>query len=226
VGRRFKYNANDSVWTTVVGVVRHVVPRKISTNHQTAEVFFALAQRGDRNLTVALRTTSDPSSLVRQVQAAMQGIDRELPLAEVEAMTSSVWNRMFEARVYGTQFALFGLAALVLAGIGLYGVVSYSVAQRTHEMGIRMALGAGQRAIVRLVVHDSARLVGIGVALGIPAAFGLAQLLRGALFGVQPTDVATFVGIPLFLVAVSLVAAFVPARRASRVDPAVALRND
>ncbi|MEP7348049.1 MAG: ABC transporter permease, partial [Gemmatimonadaceae bacterium] len=162
VGRRFKSSPTDSLWTTVVGVVRHVVPRKVSSNRQTAEVFFALAQRGDRNLTVALRTTSDPSALVRQVQAAMQRIDRELPLAEVEPMTLSVWNRMFEARVYGIMFAAFGMAALVLAGIGLYGVVSYSVAQRTHEMGIRMALGAGQRAIVRLVVSDSARLVGIG----------------------------------------------------------------
>ncbi len=226
VGRRFKDRANDTLWTTVVGVVRHVVPRKLSDDHETAEVFFPLAQRGDRSLTVAVRTTSDPSSLVRPVQEAMLRIDRELPLAEVEPMTLSVWNRMFEARVYGTQFATFGLAALVLAGIGLYGVVSYSVAQRTHEMGIRMALGAGQRAIVHLVVTDSARLVGIGVALGIPAAFVLAQLLRGALFGVQATDLSTFVGIPLFLVAVSLVAAFVPARRASRVDPAVALRND
>lgn len=226
VGRRFKDGASDTLWNTVVGVVRHVVPRKISDNRQTAEVFFSLAQRGDRNLTALVRTTSDPSTLVRPVQEAMLRIDRELPLAEVEPMSQSVWNRMFEARVYGLMFAAFGLAALVLAGIGLYGVVSYSVAQRTHEMGIRMALGAGQRAIVRLVVSDSARLVGAGVVLGVPAAFGLAQLLRGALYGVQTTDVATFVGIPLFLVAVSLVAAFVPARRASRVDPAVALRND
>ena len=226
VGRRFKDGANQTLWTTVVGVVRHVVPRKLSDNRQAAEVFFPLAQRGHPNLTIAVRTARDPSSLVRPVQAAIRRIDRELPLAAIEPMTLSVWNRMFEPRVYGTMFAAFGLAALVLAGIGLYGVVSYSVAQRTHEMGIRMALGAGQRAIIRLVVSDSARLVGIGVAIGIPAAFGLAQLLRSSLFGVQTTDVATFVGIPLFLVAVSLLAAFVPARRASRVDPAVALRND
>lgn len=226
VGRRFKIDRNDSLWTTVVGVVRHVVPRKVSDDHQTAEVFFPLAQRMDRTLTIAVRTTADPSSLIRQVQAAVQRIDRDLPLSEVEPMTRSVWNRMFEARVYGIMFAAFGAAALVLAGIGLYGVVSYSVAQRTQEMGIRMALGAGQRAIVRLVVGDSARLVGTGVALGIPAAFGLAQLLRGSLYGVQSTDLNTFFGIPLFLIVVSLVAAFVPARRASRVDPAVALRSD
>ncbi|MBV6522335.1 MAG: hypothetical protein MNPFHGCM_02483 [Gemmatimonadaceae bacterium] len=226
IGQRFKTRPGDSVWTTVVGVVRHVVPRKIVEDRLTTEIFLALAQQPDRALTIAVRSDRNPSSVVHQVAAAVRRVDRELPLAEVEPMTRSIWNRMFEPRVYGIMFAAFGLAALILAGIGLYGVVSYTVARRIQEMGIRIALGAGQQAIVRLVVADCARLIAAGVALGLPAAFVLARLLRGTLYHVETSDVTTFVGIPLFLVIVSIVAAWAPARRASRVDPAVALRAD
>ncbi len=226
VGHRFKEHPNDSSWITVVGVVRHLVPRKVTEDRRTPEMFLPLAQRRVRNLTAAIRSTQSPSVLVQPMQAAMRRVDPDLPVSMVEPMAKTTWNRMFESRVYGIMFATFGIAALVLAGIGLYGVISYAVAQRTHEMGIRMALGAGRGAIVRLVLSGSSRLVALGVLLGVPAAFGLSQLLRGALYGVQSTDPVTFVGIPVFLVLVALLASFIPARRASRVDPSVALRSD
>jgi putative ABC transport system permease protein len=124
------------------------------------------------------------------------------------------------------MFTIFAAAALLLATIGLYGVMSYLVAQRQQEMGIRMALGATGGDVTRLVLRGAAQLVAVGLAIGLPLAIGLSQLLRGALYGVSATDPLTLVGIPLLLSAVALLASWMPARRATRVDPAMALRAD
>jgi putative ABC transport system permease protein len=133
---------------------------------------------------------------------------------------------MFEPRVYGFMFSIFAASALVLAVIGIYGVMAYSVAQRTHEFGVRLALGAQRRDVLLLVLRAGARLVVIGLAIGVPSAFAMGRGLRGLLYGVRPGDPATFIGIPVLLGIVALLASTVPARRATRVAPIVALRND
>jgi len=123
------------------------------------------------------------------------------------------------------MFAIFAGTALLLASIGLYGVMSYAVSQRTHELGVRMALGARREDVLGLVLGGALRLIGIGLLIGVPAALGLSQLLRGALYGVSATDPLTFILIPAVLASVALAATYVPARRATRVDPATALRS-
>ena len=168
----------------------------------------------------------DPAALIPAVRAAVRTLDPDLPLAQVASMEAVVKDRMFQPRVYGTMFALFAAIALLLAMIGLYGVMSYLVAQRTSELGIRMALGATARDVTRLVLGGAVRLLVVGLGLGIPAALGLAQLLRGVLYGVSATDPLTMLGIPLFLSLVALLASAIPARRAARVDPAIALRRE
>jgi len=134
--------------------------------------------------------------------------------------------RMFESRVYGVMFAVFALVALLLASVGLYGVMSYTVAQRTHEVGVRIALGALPGDVIRMMVRRGARLIGIGLAIGVPAAFLLARVLRGALYGVSASDPVTFAGIVALLTGVALAASWLPARRAARVEPMVALRTE
>jgi putative ABC transport system permease protein len=135
-------------------------------------------------------------------------------------------ERMFEPRVYGLMFSIFAVSALVLAVIGIYGVMAYSVAQRTHEFGVRIALGAQPRDVLLLVLRAGVRLVIIGLAIGVPAAFAMGRGIGGLLYGVKPGDPLTFIGIPLLLGAVALLASTVPARRATKVEPIVALRND
>jgi ABC-type antimicrobial peptide transport system permease subunit len=209
----------------MVGVVKHVVMRDVTetVQPQTLQPMTAGA-RGTR--WYALRVAGDPATLIPAVRATMRALDPDLPLAQLAAMDAVVKDRMFQPRVYGSMFALFATIALVLAMIGLYGVMSYLVAQRTSELGIRMALGATARDVSRLVLGGAAQMLVLGLGIGIPAALGLAQLLRGALYGVSTTDPITMIGIPVFLSLVALLASAIPARRASRVDPAIALRSE
>jgi putative ABC transport system permease protein len=163
---------------------------------------------------------------VSAVRPTIAGVDRDLPVCTLRSMHDAILDLMFEGRVYGAMFAVFGLAALLLASVGLYGVVSFGVSQRTQEVGVRMALGALPRDVLGLVLGGSARMLAVGILLGVPAAIGLAQVLRGSLYGISATDPVTFIAIPVLLSAVALVASWIPARRATRVDPVVALRAE
>jgi putative ABC transport system permease protein len=175
---------------------------------------------------IVVRTAGDPTSVVSAVRGEIRRMDGDLPVGRVRSMPQVIREEMFEGRVYGLMFGMFAVAALFLASIGLYGVMAYSVAQRTHEIGVRMALGAQPGDVLRLVVRNGARLTMFGLLIGVPAALGLSQLLRGMLFGVSPTDPLTFVGISTLLTAVALLASYIPARRATRVDPVTALRSE
>jgi ABC-type antimicrobial peptide transport system permease subunit len=172
-----------------------------------------------------VRTNGDPAALMPSVRTAVWSVDDTLPITRVQTL-----DHVKSAATAAQQFnlllvGLFGVLALVLAAVGLYGVTAYHVSQRTRELGIRVALGAKRPALVRLVLAHSARLTLIGVAIGTIAALALTQVMTTLLFGVSARDPMTFVGVAVVLVAVSLVASFVPARRATRVDPVVALRT-
>jgi len=226
IGRRFKLeNPNDSVWVTVVGVVGDVVQREVRLE-QRAQIYVPHAQNPWRTMSLVVRTNGSPAAIAPAVRRAIRAFDKDLPVGRVQPMPQVVRERMFQPRVYGMMFGVFAAAALLLASVGLYGVMAYTVAQRTHEIGVRMSLGAQPRDVLRLVVRHGAGLAALGVAIGLPAAFGLARLLRGMLYGVSSSDPATFAGISLFLAAVALTASYLPARRAAQVDPMVALRSE
>jgi putative ABC transport system permease protein len=160
------------------------------------------------------------------VRRELRAFDKDLPVSRMFTLDDVVRRRMFQPRVYGAMFAVFAASALLLASVGLYGVMAHAVAQRTHEIGVRVALGASSRDVLRLIMRQGVRLVLVGLVIGVPAALALASVLRGALYGVSTRDPITFLGIPILLASVALVASYVPARRATRVDPAEALRSE
>lgn len=218
----------DTVPSTIVGVVGDIVVLQLNDRSPTraAQLYVPIDQAGARAMTIVVRSAGNPAALIPAFRAAVAATDPELPVSRLFTMATVIRNRWFQERVFGAMFAVFGVAALILASIGLYGVMAYTVSQRVQEVGVRMALGARPRDVLTLVMAGGARLLGTGLALGVPAALGLAQLLRGSLYGISATDPVTFVGISLALATVALVATFVPARRATRVDPMIAMRAE
>jgi predicted permease len=173
-----------------------------------------------------LRATGDPTALVKEVRAAVAEADNNLPLFEVRTQTAQIEQTLFKERLMARFSSLFGLLALALACIGLYGLLSYEVARRTRELGIRMALGAQKRDLMRLVVRRGLLLSIIGTIIGIGASMAVTRLMVSVLFSVRPNDPATIAGVSLLLVLVALAACLIPARRAMRTDPMVALREE
>jgi ABC-type antimicrobial peptide transport system permease subunit len=172
-----------------------------------------------------VRTTGDPNGLAEPVRAAVRQIDPNLPLQNVTTQADQLETRFAQERLFATAYSLFGALALLLACVGLFGLMSYNVARRTNEIGIRMALGAERLAVVRMVLGESMRLVVIGLALGLIAALASGRLVKTVLFQLAPTDVATFAAAIALVFGVSLIAGYLPARRASLVDPMVALQR-
>jgi putative ABC transport system permease protein len=173
-----------------------------------------------------VKSGADPAALTSAIREAVHSIDKDQPIFAIVTMKQLVSDSVATRRMTLVLLGLFSGLALILGAIGIYGVISYSVAQRTHEIGIRMALGAPRGDVFRLVVGQGLKLAGIGIAIGIVAAFGLARLMSSLLYGVSTTDFETFVGVAILLVFVALLACYVPARRAMRVDPIVALRYE
>jgi putative ABC transport system permease protein len=169
---------------------------------------------------------ADPLSLATAVRNEVSKLDPGLPVTKVSTMEQRVATAMAPPRFRTTLIALFAAVALILACVGIYGVISYSVTQRTHEIGIRIALGAQRRNVLQLVLGQGALLAVIGVMLGLGGAFALTRLMASLLFGVTPTDAAIFTAVPLGLTAIALLASYLPARRATKVDPLVALRYE
>jgi predicted permease len=177
-------------------------------------------------MTLLARTDRDPLSLVNDVATAVHSIDPELPLADVRTMEEVVDATLARPRTVAVLLTAFALMALVLAGVGVYGVMAYSVAQRTQEIGVRMALGATPRSVFQLVIGQALRLIGVGVVAGVLAASGLTRLLETLLFETEPLDLWTFVATAVVLVGVATLASYVPARRGTRVSPVDALRAE
>jgi putative ABC transport system permease protein len=166
----------------------------------------------------------DPMGLVAGVRSSVAGLDRDLPLYNVRTLKQMVAESLGRERFGLLLIAIFAGLALLLAGVGVYGVLAYSVTQRTHEIGVRLALGASRRDVLRLIAGQGMKLVLVGVSIGLLAAFALTRLMTGLLYGVSPTDTVTFVSVSALLAVVALAACYVPARRATKVDPMVALR--
>jgi putative ABC transport system permease protein len=177
-------------------------------------------------LSWAVRTSNDPSSLSAAIQREIMAVDGQLPISKIRTMEQVVSESTARQNFNMLLLSIFAGLALLLAAIGIYGLMSYTVEQRTQEIGIRMALGAGRGDMLKLIVRQGMLLAGIGVAIGLAAAFGLARLLASLLFGVKTTDPGTYAGVALVLIAVALFASYVPARRATKIDPLIALRYE
>jgi ABC-type antimicrobial peptide transport system permease subunit len=175
---------------------------------------------------VVVRTKADPRALAPALSALVWGIDPNQSFFDVRAMEDRVATILWHQRAAGWLFAAFAVLALVLAASGLYAVLSYAVSQQTRELGVRIALGASRRDVIALVLSRTMLLVAGGLAAGLAGAVTIGRLIGGLLFGVAATDVWTFVAVPLLLAFVAAVAAYLPARRATRIDPLIALRSD
>jgi predicted permease len=210
---------------TVVGVVPTGKYQRLGED-PLAYMYLDQRQFWHGDFTMNLRTRGDPLSVAQFIRDEFTALDPNLPLTNVRTMNNILGTALLPARLAGATLGIFGLLGLVLASVGMYGVMSFSVAQRTREIGIRMALGARQDAVLGLVVRQGMTLVGVGIAIGLVGAFGVSRLLRTLLYGASATDPLTFIGVPVLLGVVALLAVLVPARRASTVDPVVALRGD
>ena len=212
-------------WLTVVGLVGDVRAAALS-KEPASQAYWPQLQRPFGEVALVLRTSRPPALLVPPVREAVQALDRELPLDRVQALETVVAASLAGSRVKTLLIGVFGALALLLAAVGIYGLVSYTVAQRTHEIGIRVALGAGHRAVQGMVIGQGMGLVAAGLAAGLALAWAAAGLVADQLFEVSATDPLTWAGVPLVLAAVALLANWLPARRATRVDPLETLRAE
>ena len=222
VGKRVRWS---STWLTIVGVVGNVKQFGLDAP-APPEIYTHFDQGPPYNPLLVIRTAADPAAIAAAARAQLRAAEPGLVIYRVETMESLVSASVAERRLNMWLMGAFAALAAVLAGIGIYGLMSYTVAQRTHEIGIRMALGAGREDVFRLVLGNAGRLAALGLVIGLGGALALSRLLRSVLFGVRSTDPLTFVGVALILAVVALLASYIPARRATRVDPMVALRYE
>jgi putative ABC transport system permease protein len=229
LGRRVKPGGNNpqNTWFTVVGVVEDVKNAALDKPAQT-ELFISYRQLGfvSRTLYLAVRSNHDPTTLISAVRGALREVDPSLPLSQVRTMDEVMEAVRSRPKFLTTLLGIFSTVALVLAAVGLYGVISYSVTRRTTEFGVRMAMGAQPGDVLKLVLGQGLMLAGVGVVAGAAGALLLTRLIRGLLFGVSAFDPLTFLSMAALLAAVTMLACLIPARRATRVDPLVALRYE
>ena len=231
IGKRIYFGnaaATDSTkYITIVGVVGHTKHEGLDAAPRV-QLYLDESQAAFSNSTmqVAVRTSGDPLTYVAAIRNAIHEIDHDIPMSKVNTLEVQVANSMGQRRLSTVLLGVFAGLALLLASIGIYGVMSYTVAQRTRELGVRVALGASRPSVLGLVMRQGMTITLIGVAIGLAGAFGLTRLIAAQLFAVKATDPATFVTVTLVLVAVAVAATLVPALRATRIDPLTALREE
>jgi putative ABC transport system permease protein len=228
IGKRITFDANpdpESQWETVIGVIGHAAHEGLDAGPRV-QIYRAYAQRPRPSMAIAIRTEGPPLLALPAVRTALAEVDPQMPLASPMAMETLIENSVGRRRLAVVLLSLFAGLGLALAATGIYGVMSYDVAQRTQELGVRMALGAARRDLLRLVLSRGARLAGAGVLLGVAGSLALTRAIESQLFGVRATDVPTFAAVAMLLAGVGLVATLVPAMRAMRLDPVRALRQE
>jgi predicted permease len=227
IGKRLKQGDTGSPdpWLTVVGVVSHVRYRTLEAASRTT-LYRPHAQDTREAMSLTIRTTLDPSVMANAVQRTASALDPDQPMYKVRTMNQLLAESIARRRLAMSLLVVFAACALLLAAIGLYGVMSYAVTQRTHEIGIRVALGASRAQVVRMILGQSLAITGAGILIGLLGAAGVARAVSNMLFGVQPGDPLTFAAVAVCLALVGLTASYIPARRASAVDPAISLRNE
>ena len=227
LGKRVSFGCEESenLCRTIVGVVGDIRQESI-TDKLTPEMYVPFAQMHMNGVTLLVRTNSDPLALAQSVRNEVLAIDKNQPIYDVKTLAQRVNDAVAVSRSLMVLFAAFALLALVLGAVGIYGIVSYSVTQRTHEIGIRMALGARAANVLSLIMKNGLTLVLTGIVIGVASAFGLTRFLATLLFGIEPTDSVTFVIVSAMFFVIAMLAALIPAMRATRVDPLVALRDE
>lgn len=224
IGKRFKFFGDD-FQSEVVGVVRNSDSVNLGEDPRPL-AYLPLSQSYAAFVTLIVRTDGDPKTVLATVRREVQALDPNLPLVAVSPISEVLDQVLWAPRMGAALLAVFGLLALVLAAVGIYGVLAYSVSQRTHEIGLRMALGAQRGDVLKMIVRQGMTLTLIGVVVGLAVAFLVTRFMESLLYGVAATDPLTFTGVSLVLAAVALLATFIPARRATRVDPMIALRHE
>jgi predicted permease len=225
IGKRFNFRGPDNPWWEIVGVVPDGKYNSLGETPKPA-VFTPLFRDYEANVTLVARTRADPRATLKAIEAEIKKLDPELPIYSAKTLTEHMGASLFPARMAAMALGSFGVLALVLAAVGIYGVMSHVVAGRTREIGLRMALGAQLSDVQKLILRQGMWLAAIGAVIGLAFALGGARLLTSFLYGVSASDPVTFASIALLLLGIALLACWLPARRASRVDPMIALRAE
>jgi predicted permease len=226
IGKRFRFPGEKAgPWITVVGVAGDM-HRQGLEKEVAPQVFRPDAQNSDDMFDVIVRTSGDPAAVASMVQGEIQAMDKSVAKFSVTTVEQQLGAQTAERRFQTSLIGLFSCVALLLSAIGIYGLMHYFVAQRTNEIGVRIAMGAVYRNVLALVLRQGIVLAGVGIAVGLAGAFGVTRLIAGLLYGVTPTDAVTFAVAPVVLMLVAVMACWIPAHRAARIDPMVALRQD
>jgi predicted permease len=229
IGKRFAFGhpsaAKPARWITIVGVVSDTSLYGLE-NPARLEVYLPFRQGASNDMNLVVKSGIDPAALTSAIRGAIASVDKDQPIFAISTMQQLVTESVSTSRVTLILLGLFGGLALVLASIGIYGVISYSVAQRTHEIGVRMALGAERVDVLRMILAHGLRIAGAGVVIGVAASFGLTRLMAKLLFSVSAADPLTFAAVAIVLLFVAMLACYIPARRTLRVDPMIALRYE
>jgi len=227
IGKHIRLGGADSKspWLTIVGVVGDIMHNPYDREPRRT-IYVPLPQAPQLWMDIGVRTAGDPLALGPAVRAAIRAVDREQPVTELQTMERAIHNRAIGLNYMAVLMGVFGVLALCLSAIGVYGVMAYMVSEQTREIGIRMALGAERENVLAMIFRRGMLTVGAGLVVGLPAAWGFARLMASLVFGVAANDAATFVAIPLALVSAASLAIYIPARRATKIDPIVALRYE
>jgi putative ABC transport system permease protein len=225
LGKRFGFGHSINDWITIVGVVGDTKLYGLA-NPARLEVYVPFRQSATTDMDLIVKSGTDPAALTSAIRGVVASIDHDQPIFAISTMDALVRDSVSTQRITLILLGLFSALALTLAAIGIYGVISYSVAQRTHEIGIRMALGAQRKEVLTMVLTQGAKIALVGVAIGLVASTGLARLMSSLLFSVGANDPLTFSAVAFLLIVVAMLACYIPARRATRVDPMVALRYE
>ena len=227
VGRRIRFRGGrtEPPWMTIVGITQDVKTEGLDVDNRP-QIYFSILQISNLSLALTIRTVSDPGALAEAVRREVRAVDPDLPVYGIRTMEEVMAKAVSQRRFSMVLLGVFALIAHLLSAVGISGVMAYSVSQRTHEIGVRMALGAQPRDVLRMIITQGLILICSGMAAGLAGAFIVTRFLSGLLFNVSPRDPLTFAGITLLLAAVALLACYVPARRATKVDPMIALRYE